>query len=68
MGVGNLLRADRLSSKAKTGCPHCQDITDKHVGVIAWGREADIDLCEHGPLTVLFRAGEAPAAILTCRP
>lgn len=35
-------------------------LADKHVGVIAWSREANMDLGEYGPPTVLFRYGEVP--------
>ena len=35
-------------------------LADKHAGVIAWSREANIDLGEYGPPTVLFQAGEVP--------
>lgn len=35
-------------------------LADKHVGVIAWSREADIELGEYGPPTVLFQAGDVP--------
>jgi hypothetical protein len=32
----------------------------KHVGVIAWSREANPALGEYGPPTTLFQAGEVP--------
>ena len=35
-------------------------LADKHAGVIAWGRGANMDLREYGPPTVLFQAGEVP--------
>lgn len=35
-------------------------LADRHAGVIAWSREADIDLGEYGPPTVLFQAGDVP--------
>jgi len=35
-------------------------LADKHAGVIAWSREANLDLGEYGPPTVLFQHGEVP--------
>ena len=35
-------------------------LADKHVGVIAWSREANVELGEYGPPTVLFQAGDVP--------
>lgn len=35
-------------------------LSSKHVGMIAWIREADIDLGEYGPPTVLVQAGSVP--------
>ncbi len=35
-------------------------LAEKHAGVIAWSREADIDLGEYGPPKVLFQAGDVP--------
>lgn len=35
-------------------------LADKHAGVIAWSRDADLDLGDYGPPTVLFQAGEVP--------
>lgn len=35
-------------------------LADKHVGVIAWSREASMDIGEYGPPTVLFQYDEVP--------
>ncbi len=35
-------------------------LAGKHVGVIAWSREADPTLGEYGPPTTLFMSGEIP--------
>lgn len=35
-------------------------LADKHAAVIAWSREADVELGEYGPPTVLFQHGEVP--------
>lgn len=35
-------------------------LASKHVGVIAWSREANMDLGEYGPPTVLFQSGDVP--------
>lgn len=35
-------------------------LADKHSGVIAWSMEANVDLGEYGPPTVLFQAGDVP--------
>ena len=35
-------------------------LADKHVGVIAWSREANPDIGEYGPPTTLYTAGEVP--------
>lgn len=37
-----------------------RDLAGKHVGVIAWAREAQPDIGEYGPPTVLFQSGEVP--------
>jgi hypothetical protein len=37
-----------------------RSLADKHVGVIAWSREANVDVGEYGPPTVLFQAGDVP--------
>lgn len=37
-----------------------KDLATKHVGVIAWAREAEPDIGEYGPPTVLFQSGEVP--------
>ncbi|MGN8023020.1 hypothetical protein ACTJJ7_20135 [Phyllobacterium sp. 22229] len=37
-----------------------RDLAGKHVGVIAWTREAQPDIGEYGPPTVLFQSGEVP--------
>lgn len=33
-------------------------LVDKHVGVIAWSRDADLEPSEYGPPTALFRHGD----------
>jgi len=35
-------------------------LATKHVGVIAWSREANPAIGEYGPPTTLFQAGEVP--------
>ena len=35
-------------------------LADKHAAVIAWSREANIDVGEYGDPVVLFEAGEVP--------
>ncbi|TPM25728.1 hypothetical protein [Mesorhizobium sp. B2-3-4] len=35
-------------------------LAGQHVGVIAWSREANPDIGEYGPPTILFRQGEVP--------
>jgi hypothetical protein len=35
-------------------------LVDKHVGVIAWSREAAPDIGEYGPPTTLFLSGDVP--------
>ncbi|MDR6632377.1 hypothetical protein J2X72_001161 [Phyllobacterium sp. 1468] len=37
-----------------------RDLASQHVGVLAWVREAELDIGEYGPPTVLFQAGEVP--------
>lgn len=37
-----------------------QALEGKHVGVVAWSREADPDIGEYGPPAVLFQCGEIP--------
>lgn len=37
-----------------------RSLADKHAGVIAWSREANIDLGEYGPPIVLFQRGDMP--------
>ncbi len=37
-----------------------KDMAGKHAGVIAWAREAQPDVGEYGPPTVLFQSGEVP--------
>ncbi len=32
----------------------------KHAGVVAWSREADLNIGEYGPPVVLLQAGEIP--------
>ncbi|KQZ97784.1 hypothetical protein ASD64_16380 [Mesorhizobium sp. Root157] len=59
---GNLLTAfgpadQRTEERAVT---LARSLADKHVGVIAWSREANPDLGEYGPPTTLFTAGDVP--------
>ncbi|CAM5545310.1 hypothetical protein ATER59S_04403 [Aquamicrobium terrae] len=35
-------------------------LADKHVGVIAWSREANPSIGEYGPPTTLFVSGDVP--------
>ncbi len=35
-------------------------LADKHVGVIAWSREAHPDIGEYGPPVTLFVSGDVP--------
>ena len=35
-------------------------LADKHAGVIAWSREANPQIGEYGPPTVLFQSGSVP--------
>ncbi len=35
-------------------------LAEKHAGVIAWSRDADLELGEYGPPTVLFQQGDVP--------
>lgn len=35
-------------------------LADKHASVIAWSREANLDLGEYGEPTALFQAGDVP--------
>jgi len=35
-------------------------LVDKHVGVIAWSREANPDIGEYGPPVTLFASGDVP--------
>jgi hypothetical protein len=37
-----------------------KSLATKHVGVIAWSREANPAIGEYGPPTTLFQAGEVP--------
>jgi hypothetical protein len=37
-----------------------RELASKHVGVLAWAREAEPDIGEYGPPTVLFQSGEVP--------
>jgi hypothetical protein len=37
-----------------------KSLSTKHVGVIAWSREANPSIGEYGPPTTLFQAGEVP--------
>jgi len=37
---------------------HAVEIAGKHAGVIAWSREANLDLGEYGEPTVIYQAGE----------
>lgn len=37
-----------------------RSLTETHAGVIAWSREANVDVGEYGPPTVLFQAGDGP--------
>lgn len=37
-----------------------QSLATTHHGVIAWSREANIDLGEYGPPTTLFVSGDVP--------
>jgi hypothetical protein len=37
-----------------------RELADKHVGVIAWSREAVPDIGEYGPPTILFQFGDVP--------
>lgn len=37
-----------------------QALAPKHAGVIAWSREANVDVGEYGEPTVLFQAGDVP--------
>ena len=38
-------------------------LADKHVGVIAWSREANPDIGEYGPATTLFVKGDVPVFV-----
>lgn len=35
-------------------------LADKHTSVVAWARDADAQIGEYGPSTVLFQKGELP--------
>lgn len=37
-----------------------KSLAASHVGVIAWSREANVDVGEYGAPTVLFQAGDVP--------
>lgn len=37
-----------------------RDMAKRHVGVIAWSREANVATGEYGPSEVLYKAGEVP--------
>lgn len=37
-----------------------QSLAAKHASVIAWSRDADPNIGEYGPPTVLFQSGEVP--------
>ncbi|MBA8840919.1 hypothetical protein [Ochrobactrum sp. RH2CCR150] len=37
-----------------------QSLEGKHVGVVAWSREAHPDVGEYGPPAVLFQCGDIP--------
>jgi hypothetical protein len=37
-----------------------KSLATKHVGVIAWSREANPAIGEYGPPTTLYQAGEVP--------
>ncbi len=37
-----------------------QSLEGKHVGVVAWSREADPDAGEYGPPAILFQCGDIP--------
>lgn len=37
-----------------------RSLAEKHVGVIAWSREANVDVGEYAPPTVLFQSGDVP--------
>ena len=37
-----------------------ETLARRHSGVIAWARDADPDIGEYGPPTVLFQSGDVP--------
>lgn len=37
-----------------------RDMAKRHIGVIAWSREANIAVGEYGPPEVLYQTGEVP--------
>lgn len=37
-----------------------ESLSRKHAGVIAWSRDADPNIGEYGPPTILFQNGEVP--------
>ncbi|WP_404928132.1 hypothetical protein [Phyllobacterium calauticae] len=37
-----------------------KNLAGQHIGVLAWAREAQPDIGEYGPPTVLFQSGEVP--------
>jgi hypothetical protein len=37
-----------------------RSLAETHAGVIAWSREANVDVGEYGPPTVVFQSGDVP--------
>jgi hypothetical protein len=52
-GPADQISEDRAVRVAKA-------LANTHAGVIAWSREANPQIGEYGPPTVLFQAGSAP--------
>lgn len=37
-----------------------QALEGKHIGIVAWSREADPDIGEYGPPAIIFQYGDIP--------
>ncbi|MEL4072399.1 hypothetical protein WKW50_19865 [Ochrobactrum sp. GPK 3] len=61
-GVGELVPAFEPMAFETEGraLREAQSLQGKHVGVVAWSREADPDVGEYGPPATLFQCGDIP--------
>lgn len=59
---GNLLQAfdPRQMDSEEKAKREAKLLAEKHASVVAWSREAEPDIGEYGPPTVLFQSGDVP--------